>query len=165
MKNIVLIGMMGCGKTTVGQLLARQTGRKFLDTDEEIEAREGRSISDIFATDGEEFFRDLEEKLCRELSAPRGLVIACGGGLPLRPKAIGPLREGGVTVWLDRDPGETHDSLDTAGRPLAQAGRDAFLERYAQRAPIYRSCADHIVRADSPEEAAEAIQKLSQICS
>jgi shikimate kinase len=165
MKNIVLIGMMGCGKTTVGQLLARQTGRKFLDTDEEIEAREGRSISDIFATDGEEFFRDLEEKLCRELSAPRGLVIACGGGLPLRAKAIQPLRAGGVTFWLDRDPGVTYDSLDTAGRPLAQAGRDAFLERYAQRAPIYRSCADHIVRADSPEAAAAAIHKLFQVCS
>jgi shikimate kinase len=160
MKNVTLIGMMGCGKTTVGRLLAQRVGRDFLDTDVEIEHREGRSISEIFATDGEGYFRELEEKLCRELSHSSGLVIACGGGLPLRPQAIQALKQSSVVVWLDRDPGETYDELDVSGRPLAQAGRAAFLERYEQRAPIYRGCADYVVRADSPDEAAAAIQTL-----
>jgi shikimate kinase len=165
MKNVTLIGMMGCGKTTVGRLLARKMGRKFLDTDAEIEHREGRSISEIFASDGEEYFRELEEKLCRELSHSSGLVIACGGGLPLRPQAIQALKQSGVTFWLDRDPGETYDGLDTAGRPLAQAGRTAFLERYEQRSPVYRACADHVVRAESPEAAAETVRRLFSSCS
>ncbi len=65
MKNIILIGMMGCGKTTVGRLLAQALGRELVDTDEAIERREGRSISDIFAQEGEPYFRDLEAALCR----------------------------------------------------------------------------------------------------
>jgi shikimate kinase len=165
MKNVILIGMMGCGKTTVGRMLSRRMGRRFLDTDAELERREGRSVSDIFASDGEEYFRGLEEKLCLELSHSSDLVIACGGGLPLRPQGIAALRRSGVVFWLDRDPGETYDKLDTSGRPLAQAGREAFLERYAQRAPIYRDCADYVVRAKSPDEAASSVQKKFISCS
>ena len=81
-KNIVLIGMMGCGKSTVGRLLARRLGRELVDTDALIERRQGRSIPAIFASEGEEGFRALELEVCRELSGRQGLVIACGGGLP-----------------------------------------------------------------------------------
>ena len=130
MKNIILIGMMGCGKTTVGRLLAQALGRELVDTDEAIERREGRSISDIFAQEGEPYFRDLEAALCQELAQRDGLAVACGGGLPLRDACMEDLAPGGVVFWLDRDPGETYDSLDTSGRPLAQAGREAFLRRY-----------------------------------
>jgi shikimate kinase len=157
--------MMGCGKTTVGRLLSQQMGRRFLDTDEEIQRREGRSVSDIFASEGEGYFRELEVRLCRELSHSAGLVIACGGGLPLQPQGIQALKESGVVFWLNRDPGETYDGLDTSGRPLAQAGREAFLARYEQRAPIYRECADHVVVASSPRSAAAAVQKLFTHCT
>ena len=90
-KNIVLIGMMGSGKTTVGGLLAQRLRRPFVDTDVLIEEREGRSIPDIFARDGEVFFRGLERTVAQELSGLSGLVIACGGGLPLRDEAIAAL--------------------------------------------------------------------------
>ena len=104
-KNIVLIGMMGSGKTTVGRLLARRLGRELADTDALIEQRTGRSIPDIFARDGEPAFRALELELCRELSGRKGLVIACGGGLPMQEEAIAALKENGLVFWLDREIG------------------------------------------------------------
>ena len=161
MKNIVLIGMMGCGKTTVGGLLAEKLGRELVDTDQLIESRLGRSISDIFAREGEAWFRDREREAAEALSARQELIVACGGGLPLRPDSLGPLRDTGLVFWLDRDPGATYDSLDTGGRPLAQQGREAFLDRYAQRAPIYRAGAHYIIPVTGgPEEAARAITDI-----
>lgn len=144
-QNIVLIGMMGCGKTTVGELLAQRFHRELVDTDAFIEERTGRSIPAIFATGGEARFRALELELCRELGGRRGLVVACGGGLPLQDGAISALKENGLVFWLDRDPVETYDSLDVSGRPLAQAGRADFIRRYQDRAPVYRRWADHTV--------------------
>ena len=160
-KNIVLIGMMGSGKTTVGELLARHLCRLFIDTDALIEEREGRAIPDIFSRDGEEFFRALERKTARELSGRTGLVIACGGGLPTQAEAIAALKENGLVFWLDRDPGETYDSLNVSHRPLAQSGREDFIRRYQSRASIYRFWSDHIVScADSPCAAAALISAI-----
>ena len=159
-KNIVLIGMMGCGKTTVGGLLTRRLGLELADTDALIEERTGRTIPDIFAADGEARFRALELELCRELSGWEGLVIACGGGLPTQAEAIAALKESGLVFWLDRDPGETYDSLDVSGRPMAQAGRADFIRRYRDRAPVYRRWADHTVRAQNPQVAAALIQAI-----
>lgn len=166
MKNIILIGMMGCGKTTCGQLLADRLGWELVDTDALIETREGRSITDIFAQDGEPYFRDLELAVCEELSETQGLVIACGGGLPLRSDCISMLKQSGLVFWLDRDPEETYDSLDTSGRPLAQGGREAFLERYRQREPVYRKCADYFIQnPKSPQEAVNLISTIySEVC-
>lgn len=161
MRNIVLIGMMGCGKTTVGRLLAQRLGWSFADTDAHIEESLGRTIPDVFASEGEGYFRDWERRAAEELARERELVIACGGGLPTRPEAIVPLKASGTVFWLDRDPGETYDTVSMAGRPLGQGGRAAFLERYAQREPIYRRWADHIIKGSrSPEEAAEAIMEV-----
>lgn len=165
-QNIVLIGMMGCGKTTVGGLLAQRLDRPLVDTDTLIEERQGRSIPDIFSADGEACFRVLELELCRELSGREGLVIACGGGLPLRDEAIAALKESGLVFWLDRDPGETYDSLDVSGRPLAQAGRADFLRRYRDRAPVYRRWADHVIPCGAgPENAAAQIAAIyTEVC-
>lgn len=160
-KNIILIGMMGCGKTTVGGLLAQRLDRPLVDTDTLTEERQGRSIPDIFAREGEEYFRNLELELCRELSGREGLVIACGGGLPTQEEAISALRENGLVFWLDRDPGETYDGLDVSGRPLAQAGRDEFLRRYQNRAPVYRRWADHAIPCgDGPRKAVDLISTI-----
>lgn len=145
MKNIVLIGMMGCGKSTIGALLSEKLGRKLVDTDALIVEREGRSISEMFAAEGEGYFRDLELSVSRELGEKEGLIIACGGGLPMRPDCITALKQSGVVFWLRRDPGETYDTMDTAGRPLAQQGREDFLARFAQREPVYRQWADHVI--------------------
>ena len=161
-KNIVLIGMMGAGKTTVGKLLAQHLRRPFVDTDALIEEREGRSIPDIFTQGGEDAFRALELKLSQELSASNGLIIACGGGLPTRDGAIRALKKNGLVFWLDRDPVETYDGLNVSHRPLARSGRDDFIRRYQRRAPIYQNWSDHVVRAESPQAAAMAI---AAICS
>ena len=160
-RNIVLIGMMGCGKSTVGGLLAQRLGREPADTDALIERRQGRSIPDIFARDGEPAFRAMELELCRELAGREGLIVACGGGLPLRDGAISTLKENGLVFWLDRDPGETYDGLDLSGRPLAQGGREDFLQRYERRAPVYRRWADYIIPCgDGPQGAAERISTI-----
>lgn len=161
MKNIVLIGMMGSGKTTCGLLLSGRLGRELVDTDALIVSREGRSIPDIFAQSGEDYFRALEESAARELSQREDLVIACGGGLPLRPGAIGPLRETGTVLFLARDPGETYDSVSMAGRPLAQDGREAFVARFRQREPVYRASAHYVIEEfSSPEATARQILEV-----
>ena len=159
-KNIILIGMMGSGKTTVGKLLAGCLRRPFVDTDALIEEREGRSIPDIFEQDGEDVFRALELEVSRELSLQSSLVIACGGGLPAQAEAIAALKQNGLVFWLDRDPGETYDALDVSRRPLARSGRDGFIRRYQDRAPIYQKWSDHIIRAGSPQEAEALIAAI-----
>ena len=158
MSNLVLIGMMGCGKTTVGQLLAQRMGWEFVDTDAYIEKRLNRAIPDLFAQEGEEFFRGWELRVSRELALRDHTVIACGGGLPTRPEAIAALKASGYVVWLNRDPEEIIDTVSMAGRPLGQGGRQAFLDRFAQREPIYRQWADHIEEGcQSPQETADRI--------
>ena len=160
-KNIVLIGMMGSGKTTVGKLLAGRLRRPFVDTDAIIEEREGRSIPDIFARDGEDAFRALELKLSRELSRRDGLVLACGGGLPTRDEAISELKQNALVFWLDRDPVETYDALDVSGRPLARSGRDDFVRRYQDRVSVYRRWADYMIPcADGPAAAGALITTI-----
>ena len=141
-KNIVLIGMMGCGKTTVGRLLSQRFQRPLVDTDALIEERQGRSIPDIFAADGEAHFRTLELELCRELGKKEGLIISCGGGLPLQGEAIAALKQTSLVFWLDRDPGEIFDSEDMTGRPLAKDGREAFIALAEQRRAVYEGWAD-----------------------
>lgn len=161
MKNIILIGMMSCGKSTIGALLAEKLNRTLMDTDELIVEREGRSIPEIFAAEGEGYFRDRERDVSQELSQREDLIIACGGGLPLRADCIRPLKESGVVFWLRRDPAETYDTMDTAGRPLAQQGREDFLARFARREPIYRSWADHVIGDfSSPENTLNAILEV-----
>ena len=161
MKNIVLIGMMGCGKSTIGTLLAEQLDRTFVDTDTLIEEREGRSISEIFATDGEDYFRDQELGISEELARQQDLIIACGGGLPMKPDCIGSLKYSGTVIWLRRDPGETYDTMEVSGRPLAQQGREAFLARFAQREPIYREWAEFVVEDfSSPENTLNAVLEV-----
>lgn len=161
MNNIILIGMMSCGKSTIGRLLAQRLGRELVDTDALIEEREGRSILDIFAAEGEGCFRDRERDVARELAGREELVISCGGGLPIRAEAIAPLRDSGTVLWLNRDPGRTYDTMDTVGRPLARQGREAFLECYAQRAPIYRQWAHHVITEfSSPNATLEAVLEV-----
>lgn len=145
MRNIVLIGMMGCGKTTIGRILSGRLKRPLVDVDELIEAQEGMSVTEIFEMEGEAYFRALEMGVAQALSLRSGLIIACGGGLATQEKAISALKETGHVVWLNRDPGGIYDRGGLEDRPLAQEGREAFLERAAARAPLYRKWADIVV--------------------
>ena len=100
-KNIILIGFMGSGKTCVGEAVAGRLGRELIDTDETIEAEAGRSISDIFADDGEEVFRDFESRAVEAASARVAVVVSVGGGAVLRPENVAALKETGVLFLLD----------------------------------------------------------------
>lgn len=159
--NVVLIGMMGCGKTTVGGLLAKKLGFTFVDTDQYIEEALGRSIPDVFAKEGEAFFRDWELGAAEELAQRRRLVISCGGGLPTRCDSIASLKYSGTVIFLRRDPGEIYDNVSMKGRPLGRQGREAFLERYAAREPIYLEWADHVV--DVQPTPAETTQRILEV--
>lgn len=136
MQNIVLVGMPGCGKSTLGKLLAAEMGRRFVDLDEEIVKRAGRPIPEIFATDGEEHFRKLETEAVADICRESGLVIATGGGVVTRERNLPLLSQNGRVVFLDIPPA----GLSTEGRPLSQKRSPEAL--YAERLPLYRKAAD-----------------------
>ena len=159
-ENIVLIGMPSAGKTTVGQLLARRTGKKFTDTDTLAEQRIGMTIADYFRTGGEEAFRAREQETVAEVSAAGGQIIATGGGAILRRENLTALRRNGLLVFLDRPIGQL---TATADRPLA-SDREALRRRYEERYALYRAAADVYIKNDgSPEEAADQIERQWQI--
>ena len=142
---IMLVGFMGAGKSTVGRLLARRLGRCFVETDDMIVAREGRSIPDIFAESGEARFRELEAEVLESLGLKRGDVIATGGGLPCREGRMARLRLLGTVVWLKGDFGEMYERARRAGpRPmLAERSRAEVEALYREREPHYRAA--HLV--------------------
>ena len=134
--SIVLIGMPGCGKTTVGRALAEKLGRTFVDLDEEIVRRAGTSIPEIFAREGEAGFRERESALVRKFGERTGLVVSTGGGVVTRRENYIPLKQNGLLLHLRRDPA----ALPTDGRPLSQA--TAPEELWRRRAPLYAAFAD-----------------------
>lgn len=142
MKNIVLIGMMGAGKTTVGELLAQRLGKQLVDMDRLIEAREGMSITEIFDSQGEGYFRSMEAGMAQALSLREDLIVACGGGLPGQEGPMSALKQTGWVIYLDRDAGEIFDSEDLSDRPLAQEGREAFVALAEERRAVYDRWAD-----------------------
>ena len=163
MKNIILTGFMGTGKTTVGKKVAAILGREFVDMDAVIEAREGRPISRIFAAEGEAYFRQLETTLCRELAARQGLVIATGGGALVNANNLAVMAATGLVICLDCAPAVLWQRIgQSENRPmLAQndAGRIARLTALLeQRAPAYARIRHHLdVTRLSPDQAAEQI--------
>lgn len=151
-ENIILIGMPGCGKTTVGQQLAQALGRRFVDADEALEAKAGRKITQIIPAKGEAAFRTLETETLAELGKQSGLVIATGGGCVTQQRNFDLLHQNGAVFWLTRD----LRKLPTDGRPLSQVGR--LGEMFAQRQPLYRRFADWEISNDGPvEETLKAI--------
>ena len=142
MENIILIGMPGCGKSTVGRLLAGKLGRTFVDADEELVNTAGKSIPDIFADDGESAFRQLETETLRKLGRESGLVIATGGGCVTQSRNEPLLRQNGSIFWITR----SLDSLPTDGRPLSQNTK--LEDLYRVRKPLYEAFADYTVCND-----------------
>lgn len=152
MKNIVLIGMPGCGKSTIGTLLAEKLGRTLADADEKIISLAGKSIPEIFAQDGEPTFRDWETKALTELGKQSGQVIATGGGCVTQKRNYPLLHQNGYLVWLERD----CSVLPTDGRPLSQA--NDLGKMYAARKPLYEAFAD--IRVENTGTPEETVQKI-----
>lgn len=168
--NIVLIGYRGTGKTTVAGHLARRLGWDWIDTDNEIESRAGKSIAEIFASVGEAAFRDLEQRVVQDLATRDRVVLAVGGGAVLREANRAALKAGGTLVWLtaSRETIESRLSADATTahrRPnLTPAGGAGEIDRILrEREPIYRECADLVIDTDDETPAEIAAKILSQL--
>ena len=155
MENIILIGMPGSGKSTVGALLAQKTGKQLVDADGFLAEKAGKSIPDIFAEGGENAFRILETEVLNQLGKRSGLILATGGGCVTREENYPLLHQNGTVFCLDRG----LEKLPTQGRPLSQTTR--LTEMYQVRKPLYDRFADHHINNNgSPETAAEDILTL-----
>ncbi len=154
-ENIILIGMPGSGKTSIGHALADRLGREFFDSDDVIVSRARMSIPDIFAHHGEEHFRSLEREVISELGAKSGVIIATGGGVPVDVRNHAPLRQNGRIYHIERD----LDSLALDGRPLSTS-LEALKGMQEKRAPFYASLRDcRIANDGSIAAAAEKIME------
>lgn len=155
MENIILIGMPGCGKSTVGLQLAKRLGREFVDADGALEARFGRRIAEIIPADGEAAFRAMETETLSALGKQSGLVIATGGGCVTQTANYPLLHQNGSCFWLKRE----LNRLPTDGRPLSQATKPEQL--YALRRPMYEAFADFSVENNgSVDDTVEQILRI-----
>ena len=146
--NIVLIGMSGCGKTTIGQLLAERLGMIFLDTDKMVEDMEGMSISRLFSVKGEGYFLLKETQVCRTASIYKDAVIATGGGVVLSRENMSLLTERGVIVYIERDIEEILRA-DAQSRPLFTSP-ERVRRLYNERKRLYDGYADILLKNDAP---------------
>jgi shikimate kinase len=161
MKNIVLTGFMGTGKTTVSAELARLTGYACIEVDEEIEKRAGMPISEIFEREGEPRFREMETEMVREVSERKNTVISTGGGVVMREENMRALRSGGVVVCLTASPDAILERTGhNSDRPLLQVEdpMKKIMDLLEQRQPYYDKC-DLMVDTEGkgPLEVAEEI--------
>ena len=153
-ENIVLVGMPGCGKSTIGKALAALLSKTFVDTDACIVQKAGKPIPKIFASEGEGAFRALEHQVVCEVGAGHGQVIATGGGVVTHPENEYPLQQNSTVIWLQRP----LEQLATDGRPLSKAGR--LEEMYRVRESLYRCFSDMQIPNDgTPDEVAARIAK------
>lgn len=159
MENIILIGMPGCGKSTIGRALARELNKEFVDADEEIVRSCGCTIAQLFAQEGEAGFRARETQILRSLGKRSGLVIATGGGCVTRKENYTSLHQNGTIFWLQRN----LDRLPTDGRPLSQAGN--LEDMYRVRKDLYQAFCDEIIDNNtSPENTIRTItEKLEAL--
>ena len=158
MKNIVLIGMPGSGKTTLGRYLSEILKKDFIDADPEIEKDAGKTISELFAV-SEDHFREQEMKTVRRLAKLENKVLAMGGGVVLRQDNITALKENGFIIFIDRSPEDIIGDVDTATRPLLAAGRQRIYDLYAQREALYRQAAD--ITVQNKGDLADVLQRLA----
>ena len=156
-RNVALIGMPGCGKTTTGRALAALTGRPFVDLDEVLTERFGCSIPDFFARKGEDAFRKAETEALREVAKQSGLVIATGGGIVTRSENLPLLRQNSRLVYLRRET----DALPVEGRPLSLQHSPQVLAQ--KRLPLYEAWGEYTISAASADAAAAQIKEVLQL--
>ena len=152
MENIILIGMPGCGKSTIGKQLAQELGKEFVDADQALETHFGRPITEIIPQDGEAAFRAMETEILQMLGKRSGLIIATGGGCITQARNYPLLHQNGTIFWLKRD----LQKLPTNGRPLSQ--KNKLSELFKVRKPLYEAFAD--ITIDNDGNAEQTIQQI-----
>ena len=146
MKNIVLIGMPGCGKSTIGYRMSQKINYSFFDADKYLEEKENRIISNIFSKEGEEYFRKLETKYLKDLSKKEQIIISTGGGAVKKKENINILKQNGIIIFLDRTI-EDISKENHENRPLLQNVENLW-KLYDERINLYRKYADIIIKND-----------------
>lgn len=159
-KNIVLIGMPGCGKSAVGRELSAMLRMVLVDTDQMVEQADGRTIPDIFAQEGETVFRDKETAAAQRAASMTGVIIATGGGMVLRQENMQALTQTGVVFFRDRDLSDILGE-DLNDRPLLSGDKQRIYDLYEQRIHLYRKYAHYTVSdTNTAREAAERIAAI-----
>ena len=155
MSNVILIGYMGCGKSTVGKRLSYRLKMPYVDTDKMIEKKQGTTISEIFAKEGESAFRDMETECVKSLfDFKQDYVIAVGGGLPMREENRVLMKKLGKVVYLRAKPETIYERLkDDTTRPLLQGEnpQGKIKAMIAQRGPVYEAAADYVIDVDEKD--------------
>lgn len=154
--NISIIGMPGCGKSTIGAALAKKLGKTFIDLDAEIERRTGHNIPDIFAQEGEAAFRRYEAETLADVAKQNRQIIACGGGIIKSPANVRALRQNGPVLWVRRP----IEKLATCGRPLSKGGA-ALKQLEEERTPLYEAAASVVL--DNTGTLREAADKAAAL--
>lgn len=162
MKNVYLIGMMGSGKTTTGRALAKLLSVPFVDLDEQIVQKAGHSINDIFKTQGEAYFRNLETEVLKMISAQSDQVVATGGGIVINPENRSRLKMTGQVIYLKASVNVLWERVKfNKARPLLATAnpRRTFLELFESRTPLYSENSNHVFVTDRkiPETVAREI--------
>jgi len=137
-RNLVLIGMPGSGKTTIGGLLAEKLGRKSIDLDAFIEKHAGHSINELFCQWGEEYFRKLETEVVLMMEKEEASVISTGGGIVKRAINMESLKKNGIIIFIDRNVNDIMNDLDASTRPLLAGGADRLIQLHAERYDLYK---------------------------
>lgn len=165
--NIVLIGFMGTGKSTVSSYLKRNFGMEVVEMDQIISERQGMNISDIFKTYGEEYFRDLETDLLIEMQSRKNVVISCGGGVPMRERNVVEMKKNGKVVLLTAKPETILERVkNDHGRPLLEGNKNVefIVELMEKRREKYEAAADIMIETDGKtkqEICKELMQRIS----
>lgn len=159
-KNIVLIGMPGCGKTSIGKIVSEKLFLPFYDVDEYLEAKEGKPIKDIFLK-GEAYFRELESSSIKEIVNNCPSVISTGGGAVKVPRNMEILQKNSIIIFINRPLEDIIKDIDTSTRPLLLEGQSKLYKLFEERYPLYMQFNDLEVLNDTTiEEAADSIIKL-----
>ncbi|MEI0516333.1 shikimate kinase [Brachyspira murdochii] len=151
-KVIFVIGLPGCGKSALSKLLAEKLNYTLYDMDSFIEQKEEKTITDIFADNGEEYFRKVESEVLEELAGMNNAVISTGGGIVLLEKNRNIMKEKGLTIFIDRNPEIILQNIDPRERPLLAKDKNKLLELSKQRDNLYRECADIIFTHNTWED-------------
>lgn len=160
MKNIYLIGLPGCGKSTIGKIISSEMNMAFVDLDEYIVTASGKSISELFEV-GEDFFREWETKCLREVLALSDTVVATGGGIVERDENTAVMKESGKVVYIHVTPERIMENSTLDGRPLLAKDKNRIFTLFERRFEKYKSAADYIV--DNMSTIEETVKNIIKI--